>query len=146
MKKLICLSLVLTVLFFCMTACNFTQNVSGSIAGKAEATPKVEEMLRALAEKRTEDAKELMHPQVADTSDHAVAQMIDYLDGREVSAMQLTNINVRTTAGTSGKTRQEQVAYQVNLNDGAIIYINAVYFSDDTGTGFSSFQLVLGVV
>ena len=146
MKKLICLSLVLTVLFFCMTACNFTQNVSGSIAGKAEFTPKVEEMMKALAEKRTEDAKALMHPQVAETSDQAIAQMIDYLDGREVSAMQLTSINVRTTAGTSGKTRQEQVAYQVNLNDGAIIYINAVYFSDDTGTGFSSFQLVLGVV
>lgn len=146
MKKMICFSLVIVFLLAGMSACNLSQNVSGYIADKAEATPKVEEMLRALAEKRTEDAKELMHPQVAGTSDHAVAQMIDYLDGREVSAMQLTNINVRTTAGTSGKTRQEQVAYQVNLNDGTIIYINAVYFSDDTGTGFSSFQLVLGVV
>ena len=146
MKKLICLSLVLTVLFFCMTACNFTQNVSGSIAGKAEFTPKVEEMMKALAEIRTDDAKALMHPQVAETSDQAIAQMSDYLEGREVSSMQLTNINVRTSTGTSGRTKQEQAAYRINLNDGTTIYINTVYFSDDTGAGFSSFQLVLGVV
>jgi len=50
MKKILCFTLVLLVLIGCLTACNFTQNMSGAIAGEAEATPKVEEMMSALAE------------------------------------------------------------------------------------------------
>lgn len=146
MKKLICFSLVLLILLGCLTACNFTQNMSGAIAGEAEATPKVEEMLMALAKGSTSDAKSLMHPQVAETSNNAIAQMSAYLAGRKASAIELKNISVNTSTGTSGKTRQEQVAYQVALTDGAVIYLNVVYLSNNQGTGFASFQLVLGVV
>ena len=146
MKKLSCFALVLLILLGCLTACSFTQNMSGALADTAEATPKVEEMMLALAEERVSDAKALMYPQVAETSDNAIAQMSAYLAGREASSMELKSINVSTSAGTSGKSRQERIAYQVTLTDGAVIYLNVVYRSDNGGTGFASFQLVLGVV
>lgn len=102
--------------------------------------------MAALAENRASDAKALMHTQSAESSDAAIAQMISYLDGRKVSSMELKSINVNTSTGTSGKTRQERVAYQVILTDGVVIYLNVVYLSNNTGTGFAEFQLVLGVV
>ena len=146
MKKIICFGLVLLALFGCLTACNFTQNMSGAIAGEAEATPKVEEMMAALADNNISDAKALLHPLVAETSDNAIAQMSAYLAGRKASAIELTSININSSTGTAGKTRQEQVGYRVTLNDDAVIYINAVYLSNNQGTGFASFQIVLGVV
>ena len=146
MKKMICFALVLLALLGCLTACNFTQNMSGAIAGEAEATPKVEEMVAALADGRASDAKALMHPQMAATSDSAIAQMSAYLAGRKASAMELKSINISTSTGTAGKTRQERVAYQVTLTDGTVIFLNVVYLSDNKGTGFAAFQLVLGVV
>lgn len=146
MKRRICFILVLVVLLGCLTACNFTQNMSGMVAGQAEATPKAEEMMAALAGENPSDAKALLHPQAAATSDDAIAQMRDYLAGRKVSAIELISINVNTSTGTAGKVRQERVGYRVTLTDGAVIYLNAVYLSDRQGAGFSSFQIVLGVV
>ena len=146
MKKIICFGLVLLALLGCLTACNFTQNISGAIAGEAEATPKVKEMMAALADNNTSDAKALLHPQVAETSDKAIAQMSAYLAGRKASAIKLININVNSSTNTAGKTRQERVGYQVTLSDGAVIFLNVVYLSNKQGTGFSSFQVALGVV
>ena len=146
MKKIICFTLVLLALLSCLTACNFTQNVSGAIAGEAEATPKVEEMMAVLADNNAPDAKVLLHPQVAETSDDAIAQMSDYLAGRKASAIELMGITVNTSTGTAGTTRQERVGYRVTLDDDAVIYINAVYLSNNQGNGFASFQIVLGVV
>ncbi|MGM9668920.1 MAG: hypothetical protein ACI3VZ_04095 [Faecousia sp.] len=146
MKKLICFVLVPLVLLSCLTACNFTKNISGALTEEAESAPKVEEMMTALAENRASDAKSLMHPQVTENADAAIAQMCDYLAGREISSMEQRNINVHTSTGTSGRTRQEQMTYQVTLNDGTVFYLNAVYFSDAAGSGFVAFQLVLGLV
>ena len=146
MKKLLCISLILLATFSCLTACNFTQNVSGALAGELEATPKVEELLTALAEKRISDAKAYIHPQKAEQSDVSIAQMSNYISGRKASAIEPESINVNTSTGTSGKIRQEQVIYRVTLNDGDAIYLNVVYLSNNTGTGFASFQLVLGIV
>ena len=145
MKKIISFALVLA-LFVCLTACNFTQNKSGALAGEAEATPKVKEMMAALADDKTSNAKALMHPKVAETSDDAIAQMSAYLAGQKARAVEQKDIKVHTSTGTNGKTREEQVTYQVTLTDGSVIYLNVVYLSNDQGTGFSSFQLVLGVV
>ena len=146
MKKIVCFGLTLLLLLGCFTACNFTQNMSGAMAGEAEATPKVEEMMAALADDNTYNAKALLHPQVAETSDNAIAQMSTYLAGRKPSAIELKSININTSTGTTGKTRQERVAYQVTLTDGAVIFVNAVFLSNNKGTGFASFQVVLGVV
>ena len=145
MKKLICITLVLLVTLGALTSCNFTQNSSGALAGAAEATPKVEEMMTALAESRTEDAKVLMHPEVAEKSDAAIAQLVAFLSGRNASSMEQKNINVSSSTGTSGKTRQENVVYRVTLTEGEVIYLNVTYLSDNGGTGFLSFQIVLGV-
>ncbi len=146
MKKLVCFSLVLLALLGCLTACNFTQNITGALADKVDATPKVEEMMTALAENRISDAKALMHPQATEGLDAAITQMSTYLDGRKASSMELINFNVSSSIGTSGNVRQEQVGYKVTLNDGAVIYLNVVYLSNNAGAGFISFQLVLGVV
>ena len=78
--------------------------------------------------------------------DDAISQMSDYIDGREVTSMELININVNTSTGTSGKSREEQVVYKVTLDDNDVIYLNVDYLSNNEGTGFTSFQLVLGVV
>lgn len=145
MKKLLCLALVLLAAFGCLTACNFTQTMSG-LKGNAESTPKVEEMMTALAEKRTTDAKALMHPQITNDLNSSLSQMSSYLNGRKASSMELININITTSTGTSGKALQEQAAYKVTLNDGAVIYLNTVYLSNNAGSGFVSFQLVLGIV
>jgi hypothetical protein len=103
-------------------------------------------MMTALAGNRLSDAKALMHPQVAEASDHAISQMGDYLEGRKVSAMELTSVTVNTSTGTSGNARQERLNYRVTLTDGAVIYLNVVYLSNNQGTGFAAFQIVLGVV
>lgn len=146
MKKIICTLLVVLVILSCMTACSFVQNMSGTIADNAASTLKAEEMMAALADDNASDAKALLHPQVAETSDNAITQMSSYLDGREVSAMELKSINVNASAGTAGKSIQEQASYQVTLTDGAVIFLNVVYLSNDQGDGFTSFQVVLGVV
>ena len=146
MKKIICLTLVLLTVLGCLSACNFTQNMSGEIVGEAEATPKVKEMMEALEEDNLSDAKALLHPRIAEVSDNAIAQMRAYLAGRKASAMELKSISVHTSAGTAGKARQEQAAYRVALSDGDVIFLNVVYLSDNQGSGFASFQVVLGVV
>ena len=146
MKKISCFGLVLLVLLGCLTACNIHQNMSGAAAGEAEATPKVEEMMAALADDNISNAKALLHPQVAETSDNAITQMSDYLAGRKTSDIELISINISTSAGTAGNTRQERVGYRVTLSDGSVVFLNAVYLSNNQGTGFASFQVVLGVV
>lgn len=146
MKKLISVALIFLAILSCLTACNFTQNLSGALADEAEATSQVEKMMTALAQNRISDAEKLMHPQASEKSDAAMMQMSDFLAGRAAVAMKLRNINVKTSAGTSGKIRQEEVAYQVTLTDGAVIYLNVIYLSNNAGSGFTSFQLVLGIV
>ncbi len=146
MKKLICFIFVLAVLLSSLTACNFTTNISGALESKAESPLYVEEMLVALAENRSADAKNLLHPHLTEKSDESISQMIDYMSGCEIISMEMNSINISTSTGTSGKSRQEQVTYKVTLTDGAVIYINTTYLSDNAGTGFTSFQLVLGVI
>ena len=103
-------------------------------------------MLTALAEDHNSEAKALMHPKAAENADAAIAQMNAYLSGREVGAVEQKSINVKSSAGTAGKSKQEQVVYQVTMNDGDVIYLNVLYLSDKDGEGFTSFQLVLGAV
>ncbi len=146
MKKIVCFSLVMLILLSCLTACNFTRSTSGDMAGDAESVSKVEEMMTALTENHTDSAKALMHPEVAEKSDVAITQMSTYLSGRKATAIEMKNIDVKTSTGTSGKIRQEQVSYQVTLTDGDVIYLNVVYLSNNGGIGFVSFQLVLGVI
>ena len=144
MKKCIAI-LLLAVILVSLNACNFTQNMAGSMAGEAQATPKVKEMMILLAQKRTADAEALMHPKMAGRAGAAIAQVVEYLDGRKAATMEVASIQVNSSAGTSGTMRQENVAYKVSLEDNTVIYLNVIYLSDNTGEGFVSFQVVLGV-
>ncbi len=146
MKKLFCITSVILMMLVCLTACNFNTNIGGVLTGKAENEAKVDEMLVALAENDISTAKALLHPERSETSDAALEQISDFLDSRKVSSKTLMNVNVTTSTGTAGKSVQEQASYRVILNDGTVIYLNAVYLTTDAGSGFVSFQLVLGLV
>ncbi|MBQ6947378.1 MAG: hypothetical protein IJN42_04945 [Clostridia bacterium] len=146
MKKTISVLLILLISLSCLSACNFNQKMSGALAGKAEATQKVEQMMFALAENNLTSAAKLMHPQSAEKAGAGLVQMSGFLSGRKTTSIELKNINVNTSTGTSGKVRQEQVDYAATLEDGTVVYLSAYYRSDKKGVGFLSFQLVLGIV
>ena len=145
MKKFLCIALALISVVLCITSCNFYTNASGNLAGESEASPSVEKMMTALSQKQLSDAKELMHPQVAENSDVQLNQMSDYLEGREAVTIEQTDISVKMSNGTGGKARQEQLTYTVTLDNGEIISLVVSYLSDNEGAGFTSFQIVLGV-
>ena len=146
MKKTISITLLVLVLLSCLTGCNFNQTITGGLANNAESTPKVEKMMVALAENDLSAAESLMHPQAIGKAKAAIEQMAEYLEGRKTSSIELININVSSSIGTSGNVKQEQVGYKATLIDGSVIYINAVHRSNKDGNGFVSFQLVLGLV
>ena len=146
MKKRVCLAMALLMVICCLTACSFTSSMLDTGGGKLQATSKVEDMMTAMAENRLEDAKALMHPTAAAQSVDPIAQMSAFLAGRKVTNMQQTTISVNTSTGTSGKTRQESASFQVTLDDGTAIHLAVTYLSNKAGEGFTSFQLVLGVV
>ena len=72
--------------------------------------------------------------------------MVSYLAGRSVVSKEVVSINVNTSVGTAGKVLTEQLGYRVTLTEGDVIYLSVTYLSDRDGDGFTSFQLVLGVV
>ena len=143
MKKSISFILVVTVLLCCFTSCDITANFSDALSGKAESTPKVEEMLSALAENDMSAAEALLHPQIADDSDDMLERLADYIDGRKAESVEVTSVGINTFTDTGGKSRQEEISCEVKLDDGASVSLNVVYLSDSQGEGFSVFQIVL---
>ena len=146
MKKLTCALAVVMCVLCLLTACNFTANVADSFGGAAESTPKVEKMMQALADGDLDSDLSLMYPSVAEGAGDAVAQMRDYLAGREVAELNQISGNIHTSTGTSGKSSQESAVFQAVLEDGTEIYLSTAYYTDNSGEGFASFQIVLGVV
>jgi len=144
MKKLILSTLALLTALCLLTACSVTQ--SGAAAGKAESYEKTEEIMDALSENRITDVKSLLHPSAVEGSDSDILQMCNFLSGRKAMSMELRSINVNTSTGTAGKSKQEDVSYRVVLSDSNVIHLKVVYLSNGDGEGFSSIQLVLGVL
>ena len=107
MKKAICLTLVILSIASCLTACSFTSNIMNAQKDKAESTPKVKEMMSAMTEKSVSDATSLLHPEANEKADDAIEQIVSYVNGRSVSSMELMNINVTSSTGTSGKMRKK---------------------------------------
>ena len=124
-----------------LTSCNF--NISGLL--DAVSTPKVEAMMEALADGDLASAKALLHPSITDGEANLI-QMVDYLDGREVSSLEVIGKNVTSSVGSSGNMIREQVNYEVTLTDSTVIYLTTVYRINDAGSGFVSFQMILGMV
>ena len=147
MKKLFCIGLSILTLLICITSCDFSQVITDFMGDTAESSDETAKMLAALSENRINDAKALMHPHGAPVnSDSALKQMADYLSGLEAESISVSGLSVNFSAGTSGKARQEEVLYEVLLSDSSVIYVNAVYLSDDDCDGFTSFTLVLGIL
>ena len=145
MKRIFCLAIVLVVLVGCFASCDLAESMQGivnAVGSKVESGPKVEEMMDAMSEGRKSDAKELLHPDVADDSDKAIDQMSAFLADRKVEQMELKSVNLNT----SNKGNQEEVVYEITLDDGDIFYVKAVYLSNDDGEGFTDFQFVLGMI
>ena len=145
MKKILCLTLALLAMIACLTSCNFNFTGSG-LTTETETTAKVEAMMTALATSKKSDALALIHANATEKADGSIDQMIEFIDGRRVSSMELTGINVTSSVGSNGNMRQEQVSYRVALSDGSTIYLTAVYLSNNLGEGFVSFQIVLGMI
>jgi hypothetical protein len=70
-------------------------------------------------------------------------RLADYIDGRKAESVEVTSIGINTFTGTGGKSRQEEISYEVKLDDGDSVSLNVVYLSDNQGEGFSVFQIVL---
>ena len=115
MKKLIGFSLILVLLFGCLSGCAFLENIgeklTEAVDENTESPEKIDAMLLALAEGRADDAKALMHPDKADECSDAIEQMITYL----------------------------------TLDDGTILLVSSLYVSDNAGAGFTSFKLSIGL-
>ncbi len=146
MKKKGFLIILMMFIIGCFTACNFTKAIYDSVKENAIATPKVSEMMVALSEDRISDAKDLMHPLASEDSDIALQKISSYLNGRDVYSIEMVSINTTSSVGTEGKVKQEQVVYQVVLSDDELLYINALYRSDNNSAGFMTFYLLLGVL
>ena len=145
MKKLISLTLILSVLIACVTSCELVNSMTGALEESAESSAKVMEMLSALSEERIDDAKRMLHPCVSD-DDVALEQLTEYIKGRTVVSMIIMGINIRNEVGTNGNVATEELSYKTTLSDGTIIYVSSVYVSDNSGVGFTSFRIGFGIV
>ena len=146
MRRIICLTLVILSIISCLAACDIANNMMDDMEKNAESTPKIQEMMSLLTENRLSEAKKLLHPNANENADDVLEQIATYINGRNAISMELTNIKTSSSTGTSGKARQEQITYRVTLTDGEIVSLNAVYLSNNEGTGFTFIQLSLGTV
>ena len=147
MKKLLCVCVCVIMLLSCLTACNFHSNLNDSTGiTKFDAHPQIEKMLAALTAGDTDAALALMHPDVREQADYAVAQTSEYLQGRSVVSLETVNRSVYTSKGSAGNIRQESGTLRVTMDQAETVAISVVYLTSDAGEGFSSFQVVLGAM
>ncbi|MBE6960584.1 MAG: nuclear transport factor 2 family protein [Ruminococcaceae bacterium] len=151
MKKLVCIALAVMCLL--MAGCNFNTNFSnnGINVAQMEATPQVGQMLNALAAKDVEAALALMHPSVVNNAQKKenvkamLQQMMNFVDGRDFQALSQRSLNVKSSIGSQGNVKQEVAMFQVNIGE-EVCYLSVTSVTQDGKTGFTSYQLVLGVV
>ena len=151
MKKLIAL-FAATILILSLTGCNFNSTFTDSVGTKEMAAKEqVAQMMEALTYKDMDAALALMHPDVlADAKNKEIVtdrlqQMMDYVDSRKVLSLTQQSLNVKSSSGTAGNVKQEQAAFQVMFAE-ETVYISVVYLTQNGSSGFTSYQLVLGVV
>jgi len=135
MKKHLCI-IMLAALLVTLVGCNFAEFL------QMKSEPQVEQMLAALSEGDAELALSLMHPEEADAE--RIAQLIDYLDGRQVEKMTRTGIHKSAHAGVGNTYKEESASFMLQLDDGTNITLSVVYLTDSDGEGFSTFSIQLG--
>ena len=140
MKKLLCLTLVLITLVCCLSSCALLDKLLGALEGQLECTPKIEEMMLALAEGRKDAAMALIHPSSSEEADAGITQLIEYIDGSKVATMKAEGININTNLNKK-EGRTEEVVYKITLENGTVMTLEAVYISNSQGDGFVGFKL-----
>lgn len=146
MKKVLCL-LAAAVLLCVMTGCTFNAHFSDSTGiAKMQSAPKVETLLEALADEDPDNEFAYIHPEAEEKSEAALAQLKQFLAGRDVRALEQQSASVNTSSGTNGNSRMEKGVFLVTLEDQTTFYISATHLTNSEGEGFASFQFVLGLV
>jgi hypothetical protein len=142
MKRLLGWLLLFAILLTSLSSCAFLTDTMD----EEESFVQAEQMLLALSEKRTEDATLLMHPAApAENMERFIEQMADYLDGRTATNMQISSVSLNYSAGTDGKSKEEQILYEVTLDDTSLIYVDTTYLLEEDAKGFTAFTIILGV-
>ena len=142
MKRLFGLLLFFSILLTSLSSCAALTDAMD----EEESFVQAEQMLLALSEKRTEDALALMHPDApAKNLERFIVQMADYLNGRAVLEMQVSGVSMNYSAGTDGKAKEEQILYEVTLDDTSLIYVDTTYLIEEDAKGFTAFTIIFGV-
>ncbi len=142
MKRFFSWLLLFFILLASLSSCAFLTDTMDEEESFIEA----EQMLLALSEKRTEDALALMHPDApAENLERFIVQMADYLNGRAVLEMQVSGVSMNYSAGTDGKAKEEQILYEVTLDDTSLIYVDTTYLIEEDAKGFTAFTIIFGV-
>ena len=150
MKKTMCIALVLV--FLGLSGCNSTKSFTdNSGATKMSASAQVNEMLEALTYQDMDTALGLMHPEKLaygfdrQTVTAYLQQMMNYVDGQKVNWLEQQSLAVQNSSDESGSIKREKATFEVTLPE-ARFHLTVEYLHQNENSGFTSFQLVLGVV
>ena len=147
MKKIISLIIVCLLILFSFTSCNFFESIAETVVSETESAPKVEEMLTALVNGQTDNATALLHPDIDDEASlSAIYQLSSYIEGRSIEQINQLGVKINTSLTTDGEVKTENITYQLIFADGESVYIQSSYVYAKEMSGFSSFQLVLGII
>ena len=139
----ICALMLVACLLF--SACNFTTNMSNNTPfAKMSHQAEVEALLTYLSAGDMGKAAEMMHDDKTDTP--GLEQISKYFAGRRVSQLDTQSVNAHTVRGSNGTEETEKATFQATLEDGETVYLSVVFFKNAKDQGFTSFQLVLGVI
>ena len=88
----------------------------------------------------------MMHPDTQAVANAGLRQIMSYLDGRKVVSMEQMRIHKQSSSTLEGNSSLEQAGFDLKLDDGTLCSVSMAYLEDPAGKGFSSVQLILGVV
>ena len=146
MKRFFALFCAILAAVCLLTACKFTTNFSDSMGiTEAQCTSKTSDMLLALTKDDQDAALALMHPDATAGAKAGLEQIADFLDGRYVVELKQVSVQITTSSGSNGKVQREQASFKTLLADGSQMYVTVYHDTTDSGEGFVSFQVILGV-
>lgn len=135
---------LIIIMLFSLTGCTFYNSSRG--IGKSDYTDQTQQMLDTLSQGDLDSAMKLMHPDVSpEEARQGLAQIVDYLDGRNVVSMEQMSINTQRNSSPTGSAMLEQAAFDLKLDDGTRCSVSMAYMKDSAGEGYTSVQLILGV-
>ena len=141
MRKIACI--LIAAMLLSMTGCW----MNSQWIGTSNYTEQTQKMLDALSAGDMDSAMKMMHPSVTPVNARpGLAQIVDYLDGRKVVSMEQMRISTQKTSSLTGSAAMEQAGFDLVLDDGTLCSVSMAYLKDPEGEGFSSVQLILGVV